>query len=346
LSELNKKFLDRVCNAIHTNVVNKWDTIPLSLYPYEEDYQDYYIKIYEFILNMLFIDDYENLKEIFLYFIYNYNEGANYSNAEYTDICNDDLLDQFDDRVVIASIYFKTLPFFIEPMEYWSYGEVPVYYILTEDGHYAIGTWSQVMAAMKHEVDDRWYGYGGETGVIDVLGIYDYLMFCEVSDTDKRIISSEESSYYEGDMSDEEVIDYLNDNSNDSELVDEYMELKEKWGELPSSEDGTEYAKRMVEIVYEGREIVRELIYDDIHEKLSDNDSLKDYLWQLGYITKKDGYFSVSPKTKLPSWLSFDWDSFIEEQIDNSEVSDLSPYGNYDTFKWDGDTYYIYRIDY
>jgi hypothetical protein len=173
-----------------------------------------------------------------------------------------------------------------------------------------------------------------------------YLMFCEVRDTNKRIISSEESNYYEKDMSDEDVIDYLNDNSNDSELVDEYMELEEKWGELLPSEDGTEYTKRMDEIISEGREIVRELIYDAIYEKLSDNDSLTDYLWELGYITKKGGYFSVPPKTKLPNWLSFDWNSFNEEQLDNLEVSELSPYGDYDTFKWDGDTYYIYRIDY
>lgn len=343
MSELNKKFLDRVCNTIHTNVANNWGTVPLSLYPYEEDYQDYYIQLYEFIGDSLFVDDYENLKEIFLYFIYNYNEDANYSNAEYPDISNDDLLDQFDDSVVIASIYFKTLPFFIESMEFWSYGEVPVYYILTEDEHYAIGNWSQVKAAMKHEVDDRWYS---ETDVIDILGMDYYLMFCEVSDTDKRIISSEESNYYEGDMSDEDVIDYLYNYSDYSKLVSEYNELEEKWGELPSSEDGSKYTKRMDEIVSEGREIVRELIYDDIHEKLSDNDSLKDYLWELGYITKKDGYFSVPPKTKLPNWLSFDWNSFNEEQLDNLEVSDLSPYGDYDTFKWNGDTYYIYRIDY
>lgn len=343
MSELNKKFLDRVCNTIHTNVANNWDTVPLAIYPYDEDYQDYYIQLYEFIRDSLFVDDYENLKEIFLYFIYNYNEDGNYSNTEYPDISNDDLLDQFDDRVVIASIYFKTLPFFIESMVYWSYGEVPVYYILTEDEHYAIGNWSQVKVAMKQEVDDRWYV---ETDVIDVLGMNYYLMFCEVSDTDKRIISSEESNYYEGDMSDEDVIDYLNDNSNDSELVDEYMELEEKWGELLPSEDGTEYTKRMDEIISEGREIVRALIYDDIYEKLSDNDSLKDYLWELGYITKKDGYFIVPPKTKLPNWLSFDWDSFNEEQLDNLKVSDLSPYGDYDTFKWNGDTYYIYRIDY
>jgi hypothetical protein len=66
----------------------------------------------------------------------------------------------------------------------------------------------------------------------------------------------------------------------------------------------------------------------------------------LGYITKKDGYFSVPRKTKLPDWLSFDWNSFNEEQIDNLEVNDLSPYGDYDTFKWNDDTYYIYKIDY
>ena len=49
---------------------------------------------------------------------------------------------------------------------------------------------------------------------------------------------------------------------------------------------------------------------------------------------------------KLPNWLSFDWNSFNEEQLNNLEVTDLSPYGDYDTFKWNGDTYYIYRIDY
>jgi hypothetical protein len=278
------------------------DAVPLALYPYDEDYHDYYIQIYEFIRDSLFVDDYENLKEIFLYFIYNYNGDGNYSNAKYPDITNDDLLDQFDDRVVIASIYFKTLPFFIFSELYWSYGEVPVYYILTEDEHYAIGTWSQVKAAMEHEVSERWEY---ETDVIDVLGVDHYLMFCEVSDTDKRIISSEESSEYEGDMSDEDVIPYLNDNSNDSELVDEYMELEEKWGELLPSEDGTEYTKRMDEIITEGREIVRELIYDAIYEKLSDNDSLKDYLWELGYITKKRWVFQCSSKNQITRLVEF-----------------------------------------
>jgi hypothetical protein len=333
MSGLNEKFLNKVCNTIHTNLVNRWDNMPLSLYPYEEDYQDYYVQIYEFILNSLFVDDFEHLYEIFLYFIYNYNENGDYNNTEYPDISNDDILDQFDDYVVIASMYFKTLPFFVEEMKYLSYGEVPTYYILTEDKHYAIGTWSEVEAAMERDIKDRWYD---ETEVISVLGVDYYLMFCEVSDTDKRLISSEESDYYEGDMSDEDVIEYLTVNSDETELVDEYMELK----------DGTEYTKRMDEIITEGREIVRELIYDDIYEKLSDNDSLKDYLWGLGYITKKDGYFSVPPNTKLQSWLSFDWNSFYEDQIDNSEVSDLSPYGDYDTFKWNGDTYYIYEIDY
>jgi hypothetical protein len=333
MSGLNEKFLNKVCNTIHTNLVNRWDIMPLSLYPYEEDYQDYYVQIYEFILKSLFVDDFENLCEIFLYFIYNYNENGDYNNTEYPDISNDDILDQFDDYVVIASMYFKTLPFFVEEMKYLSYGEVPTYYIVTEDKHYAIGTWSKVGVALERDIKDRWYD---ETEVISVLGMDYYLMFCEVSDTDKRLISSGESDYYEGDMSDEDVIEYLTVNSDETELVDEYMELK----------DETKYTKRVDEIVSEGREIVRELIYDDIYEKLSDNDSLKDYLWGLGYITKEGGYFSVPLNTKLPSWLSFDWNSFYGNQIDNSEVSDLSPYGDYDTFKWNGDTYYIYEIDY
>lgn len=343
MSELNEKILYKSCKILHTNLINTWDTIPSELYPYNVDYQVEYKQIYDFIVDKLFVEDYENIKQIFLYFIYNYNEDGDYSVTEYPEINYGDLVKQSPNGVAVASQYIGVLPFFVVQTLLWDYGEVPVYNILTEDEDYAIGTYSQIMAAMKHDVVDRFFN---ETEVISIFGLEYFLMFCNVSEVDKRNVSSEYSRFFVESLADTDLISYLEDSGENSELLDEYMELKEYNYESTPSEVVTKYSKRMGEIINQSRDIVREFIYEEIYEKLSDDATLIDFLMEENYIFKKGGYLEVASVKKLPNWLIFDWDSFSDDQLDNYEISHLSPYDEYYTFDWKGDTYYIYKTTY
>jgi hypothetical protein len=116
----------------------------------------------------------------------------------------------------------------------------------------------------------------------------------------------------ESEMSDEEIIDFLSHNGSrvNYELVKEYKEMEEEWGELTSSEDGSQYKLRMSEIVEKGRENVREIIYDDIYNRL-END-LTEYLEELGYVSGHRDAFK-----NLPPWVHFSWEEFNDDEFDN-----------------------------
>ena len=344
MSNLNDKFLNKSCKVIHKMVVDKWSTLPLSLYPFEEDYIDYYNQIFDFISKTLSIDDIEDVNEIFYYFVWNYNEDGDYTNTETPDISEDDLKDMFDDYGLVLSDFFRVSPFTVKKMAYPHY-EMPVFYVGKENEWYAIGKDKQVNVSIRIFSEERW---ASEDEVWEILGVEEYLNYVEVSDSNKRMIASEESSHYESEMGEDEVIDYLRDNMWHSEeakkLVELYDEVAEIWGELPSSEDGTEYTNKMEDIVEEGRETVRELYYDYVYERLDDNQELVDYLWEMGYISKTNNRWKI--KRELPKWLSFDWEKFYDYDVDHIDVSELSPYGDYDTFKYKDDIYYIFRVDY
>ena len=57
MDNLNDKFLNKSCKVIHKMVVDKWNTLPLSIYPYEVDHGDYYATIFNFIKKTLGFDD-------------------------------------------------------------------------------------------------------------------------------------------------------------------------------------------------------------------------------------------------------------------------------------------------
>jgi len=319
-------------------VVTKWGTLPLSLYPYEEDYGDYYASIFNFIDKTLDFDDIETINKIFYYFIWNYNDEGDYSNTENPDISYTNLLNIFDDRGLILADYLKVNPFLIEKMEYPNY-KMPVYFNYSDDNHYSIANEDEVESSKRIYSEDRWQteeevweSYGGET----------YLDFISVSDTDKRMISNEEASRYESEMDEEEIIDYLRDNMGEYEnaksIVEAYDEVAEAWGELPAIAAGAPYQMKMSDIADDGRETVREIIYGYIYERLEDD--LVDYLHELGYVNKGTSYAI----NEIPSWISFDWEEFHNYDVDRIEIEDLTSYGAYETFKGKDNIYYYIMI--
>ena len=319
-------------------VVTKWATLPLSLYPYDEDYGDYYGSIFNFIDKTLDFDDIETINKIFYYFIWNYNDEGDYSNTENPDISYTNLLNIFDDRGLILADYLRVNPFLIEKMEYPNY-EMPVYFNYSDDNHYSIANEDEVESSKRIYSEDRWQTeeeiwvtYGGEI----------YLDFISVSDTDKRMISNEEASRYESEMDEEEVIDYLRDNMGEYEnaksIVEAYDEVAEAWGELPASAAGAPYQMKMSDIADDGRETVREIIYGYIYERLEDD--LVDYLHEMGYIHKGTSYTI----NEIPGWISFDWEEFHNYDVDRIEIEDLTSYGTYETFKGKDNIYYYIMI--
>ena len=325
-------------------VVSKWGTLPLSLYPYEVDYVDYYASIFNFINKTLGFGDIESIDKIFYYFIWNYNDEGDYSDTENPNINYTDLLDIFDDRGLILTDYFSVNPFVIEKMDYPNY-EMPVFFNHLDDNHYAIANENEIESSKRIFSEDRWHE---ESEVWESLGAEIYLDFVFVSDTDKRMVATEESSHYESEMDEEEVIDYLRDNMGEYEnaksIVKSYGEVEETWGELPASANGAPYQMKMSDIADDGREIVREIIYDYTYYRMENE--LIDYLMDFGYVSRRNNNFMIEGN-RLPDWVSFDWGEFHDYDVGHIEIYDLTSYGEYETFKGkDNIYYYIMTVDY
>jgi hypothetical protein len=338
---------EKLLKIIHDNVLIPYFgnfTLPTELLNSYE-FVGLYFEIDTFLKDVMLFND-EISSHLFNLFVLNYNIEGNYKDIENVKfgLTYDEELEVFGERVMFLSQHFKTLPFLIEPLEFPYYG-MSTYLIKKTHDHYAMANQKDMDNAIDEYIDsiydieeDVFHQYGGQT----------YISYCYVSDTDKRIISGEESNYYESEMSSEEIIDYLNDNGFSTKIVEEYKELEEEWGELPSSKDGSQYELRMEEVVEEGREVVREIVYDDVYNKLENY--LTDYLTSMGYIeTDSKGYVRVSQDQfdRLPSWVVFNWEEFNDVEKENFEMGNLSPYENIDEVYLDnGDIYYMIQMDY
>ena len=343
LKNIHDYILVRYYSENYSHIDDK--QLPTDLVDLEE-FSDLYVEIWDFLtLTMLF--DKNTATHLFYLFVLNYNREGDYINIENVRILTyDDQKEIFDDNIMVLVDHFNTIPFLIERLPYDQY-DIPSYFVKTENKYYACGDEETIERGKKDYVDSYW-GDGDE--VFHSFGAEHYLMYCYVGDTDKRMISSEEASHYESDMDEEEIIDRLKyeGGGKNKEIVEEYEELNEKWGELPASKDGSQYELRIDEIIEEGRQLVREIIYDEVYDRLENE--LEDYLWEMGYISKEQGGYVTMNKSQwdnLPSWVDFDWEDFNEDRVREMDIGQLSPYEDVDRVYLDnGDIYYIIQIDY
>ena len=339
---------EKLLKNIHDYILLQYysgEQLPKDLVDLEE-FSDLYGEIWNFLtLTMLF--DKNTATHLFYLFVLNYNRDGIYTNIENVrTLTYDDQKEIFSENIMVLADHFNTLPFLIQRNDYDQY-DIPSYNVKTENKYYACGDEEAIERGKKDYVESYWTD-GDE--VYHSFGAGYYITYCFVGDTDKRMISSEEASHYESDMDEEEIIDRLKyeGGGKNKEIVEEYEELKEKWGELPTSKDGSQYELRIDEIIEEGRELVREVIYDDTYHKLENE--LEDYLWEMGYISKEQGgYVAMNKKQweNLPSWVDFDWENFEDDQVRNMEIEQLSAYEDVDRVYLDsGDIYYIIQIEY
>ncbi len=348
--EINEVTIKRILDLIHKRVVDKWATLPLSLFPYEEDYVEYYEGVYNFLNKELSISDREGLNKLFMLFVVNYNEDGDYDEIDNADITERDLLDMFGPHIMGVSHFFGVTPFLIEEGDF-QHWYMDVVYVHTINEWFAVGDERQLKRSKYQYSEDRW---SDESEVLDILGVETYLSFCFVGDSDKRMLSIDISNMREQDMKDEDVIEFLRFYSTDIDqetafdIVERYDEVAEQWGELPASADDAKYLLEMRGLVYEGRDEVRNIIYNNNYVALSDNDDLIEWLIEYGYVGVKNGKPNIDREQyrRLPKWLKFDWEDFHEDDVMQFDWVDMSPYGWGDYFKYNGDIYYILKIDY
>ena len=143
----------------------------------------------------------------------------------------------------------------------------------------------------------------------------------------------------------------------------------EEWGVKKGKKSVKELEKKKDGIIDRAREMLREEHYDYTYESITED--LKDWLWEYGYINqpKNNGYFKFSDHLrtnkregmhsgggvvnldKLPSWLEFNKEAFIDSEVNEAMQSEsfemLSDSGDSASeVTHDGDTYYIIDIDY
>ena len=231
---------------------------------------------------------------------------------------------------------------------------LPIVYDYTNNQHWAIGDQEESDDAMREYYESAIYDlrdfvdWGGED--IIIRNLY-------VTHTDKRLLAQDESEYRVGDLDDTELLEEIKN----TELGDEYENLEEKLDSLlDDDKDTSEVEKRMSRIIELAKEKTKERFYDEMFGRL--DEELEDYLWEMGYITDKDGKWEFGDNLRsrgrgglhtyfdpdlLPSWLNVDEDEIINELVKNSDYEVISDHGYYDWFKDEnGDIYYIYDIDY
>ena len=250
-------------------------------------------------------------------------------------------------------------PYLIENIRE-NYYDIPLIYDAYNDHHFAIGD--------QDDFDDALMAYYGEayyddSSVIDSYGEDYFIEYLEVGDADARMIASEEANWKVEDIDDDQLMNEIRHGNADTiSLVEEYEELEEERFENVRSGNprDPQIHQRMGEIIDRARDIVREEIYDITYDRIKNN--LKEYLWEMGYITKKSGdfYFSADldkgryrregPRrvdvSKIPTWLTFDREKFLEDEVGHFNIENLSASGSADSITIDGDTYYIIDVDY
>ncbi len=262
--------------------------------------------------------------------------------------------------------YAGTTPYLVQDVDQTG-RPLPVVYDAYENQHYMIGQLDELEGMVRDYYWDAWWH---DDEIINAIGEDVFIDYLEVGKADARMIAGEEARHLIEDMSDRELLDRLEDMN--SPLRNEYDSLENEindieWGVKKGKKSVKELEKQKDGVIDRAREMVREEHYDHTYEMITED--LKDWLWEYGYInqSKDRGYFRFSDHLrtnkrggmgegvvnldKLPSWLEFNKEAFIDREVNEVMQSEnfgmLSDSGDSTSqVTHDGDTYYIIDIDY
>ena len=324
--EINIRGIRKVMNTIQKHFIGKLEKKPDFLFPFDgsvDKINDIYIPLFDFIEELI-TSDYSEIMDILNTFIVNYNPEGNYENVNnVTTLSEDKLNSMFEYEVIVLSNYFKTSPFLILKEKTLYYG-LPIYYIREEENFYCIGDYRNMVNATKEYLRDR---FSDNTEIIASIGTEEYINYLFIEDYDKDRLSDEMATERESEMSDDQILGYLKRFSKPHivDLVNSYEN---------SSED------EKGEIIEELRKYSIEFLSNQYYDELDD---VFEYLLERGFIsTTDDGKIEIN---NIPYYITFDWNSFIDDESGDVHFEQLSDYGQ--VYRYGGDNpYYMIKIDY
>jgi hypothetical protein len=353
LSPSDKKILSLIHNKVWEEHAND-DRIKYDVVEELRNLDESAIfKIHDFLKNIMGFDDTEQIDYYIKLFVNNFQEDGDYNKLT-TQKPNIIPNPNNHHRAVANNLNIPPL-LVMDKKETWD-RDMSVFYDIVNDDHYEVGTEEETIRAINDQMQDRYYNFS-EAAQFEgtVNGLINYLY---IDDADKRIIAGE----YAEDVESSNNIDKIIRIIKDYDYEDEDKKLMRRYYQLEHNEDdpmnsGIPKKVEMDQIEDSLRERVRELVYDDEYEKM--DIYIGDWLMDHGYLTQDQkwgdygftepylGRWNEVDVSKLPKWLNFDRDEFIDDMatIDKAgELSNIDDY--YDTETIDGDTYYIIQIDY
>ena len=310
-------------------------------------------KIHDFLKNIMGFDDVEQIDYYIKLFVNNFQEDGDYSKLTHQ---SENIIPKPNDKHLAVANNLEIPPLLVmDKKERWD-RDMSVFYDIVNDHHYQVGTEEETLRAINDSMQDRYYNFQ-EAAQFEgtVNGLINYLY---IDDSDKRIIAGEYAESVESDNGIDKIIRMIKD----YDYEDEDKKLMRRYYQLEHNEDdpinsGIPKKVEMDQIEDSLRERLRELVYKDEYYKM--DNYIVDWLMDHGYITQdqKWGEYEFTKPylnkwnevdvSKLPKWLNFDRDEFIDDMatIDRAgELSNVDDY--YETQTIDGDTYYIIEIDY
>jgi len=353
LSKVDKKIL----TLIHNKVWGEHEDDPKLNYNLVEELRNldeiFLLRIYDFLKNIMGFDNPKQIEYYIKLFINNFQEDGDYNKLT-TQEENIIPTPNYHHQAVANNLNLPPI-LVVDMKETWD-RDMSVFYDIVNDNHYEVGTEDETLSAINDALQDRYYNFSEAAqyeGTVD--GLINYLY---IDDADKRIIASEYAESIESENHINDIIRMIKDYDNSDEVI----KLIKRFYQLVMNEDdpinsGIPKKVEMDQIEDSLRERLRELIYNHEYNKMANY--IGDWLIDHGYIKqdqKWGNYEFTEPyvnkwaevdTSKLPKWLNFDREEFIEDMttIDRAgELSNIDDY--YDTETIDGDTYYIIQIDY
>jgi len=353
LSKVDKKIL----TLIHDKVWGEHEDDPKLNYNLVEELRNldeiFLYRIYDFLKNIMGFDNPKQIEYYIKLFINNFQEDGDYNKLTTQ---GENIIPNPNSHHQAVANSLNIPPILVlDKKETWD-RDMSVFYDIVNDDHYEVGTEDETLGAINDSLQDRYYNFSEAAqfeGTVD--GLISYLY---IDDADKRIIASEYAESIESENHINDIIRMIKDYDNSDEVI----KLIKRFYELVLNEDdpinsGIPKKVEIDQIEDSLRERLRELIYNDEYNKMANY--IGDWLIDHGYISqdqKWGNYEFTEPYvnkwkevdvSKLPKWLNFARDEFIEDQTDIERAGELSNIDDYyDTETIDGDTYYIIQIDY
>ncbi len=353
LSKVDKKILSLIHNKVWKEHAND-DRIKYDVVEELRNLDEIAIfKIHDFLKNIMGFDDVEQIDYYIKLFVNNFQEDGDYNKLTHQ---SENIIPKPNDKHLAVANNLEIPPLLVmDKKERWD-RDMSVFYDIVNDDFYEVGTEEETIGAINDQMQDRYYNFN-EAAQFEgtVNGLVNYLF---IDDSDKKIIASEYAESVESENHINDIIRMIKDYDN----CDEVIKLIKRFYQLVMNEDdpinsGIPKKVEMDQIQDSLRERLRELVYDDEYYKMDNH--IVDWLMDHGYLTQDQKYgdyeftkpylnkWNEVDVSKLPKWLNFDRDEFIDDMatIDRAgELSNVDDY--YDTETINDDTYYIIQIDY